>query len=188
LANALFQDMTTNVRVDDATLKQYYDQHKSEYESVHADHILIRAKGSPLPLQPGKKELTEEEALAKAKEIRQKLQAGQDFASLAKAESDDGASGAKGGDLGSFKHGQMVAEFEQVAFNLPVGQISEPVKTRFGYHVIKVEQHETTSFDQVKPDLEKKMRPELARSAVENLRKQTPVTVDDAFFGPAVQR
>ena len=185
LANALFQDMTANVKVDDATEKQYYEEHKADYETVHSRHILIRMKGSPLTQRQGKPELTEEEALAKAQELRKKILAGGDFAALAKTESDDATSGANGGDLGSFKHGQMVAEFDQAAFNLPVGQVSEPVKSRFGYHLIKVEQHDTKSFDEVKSDLEKKMRPELARSAVENLRRQTPVVLDDAFFGPA---
>jgi peptidyl-prolyl cis-trans isomerase C len=185
LANALFQDMTANVKVDEATERQYYEEHKSEYETVHARHILIRMKGSPLTQRAGKQELTEAEALVKAQDLRKKLMADGDFAALAKVESDDATSGANGGDLGSFKHGQMVAEFDQSAFSLPVGQVSEPVKTRFGYHLIKVEQHETRSFDDVKADLEKKMRPELARSAVENLRRQTPVILDDGFFGPA---
>jgi len=185
LANALFQDMTANVKVDEATERQYYEEHKSEYETVHARHILIRMKGSPLTQRAGKQELTEAEALVKAQDLRKKLLADGDFAALAKVESDDATSGANGGDLGSFKHGQMVAEFDQSAFSLPVGQVSEPVKTRFGYHLIKVEQHETRSFDDVKADLEKKMRPELARSAVENLRRQTPVILDDGFFGPA---
>jgi len=189
LANALFQDMTTNVKVDDAIEHQYFEQHKAEYESVHARHILIHMKGSPIPLAAGKKELTEEEALAKAQEIRKKLAAGADFAVLAKTESDDTQSGANGGDVGTFRrNGQMVAEFEQAAFSLPVGGLSEPVKTKFGYHVIKVEQHETKSFDEVKPELEKKMRPELARNALENLEKQVPVTLDDSFFGPASPR
>ena len=184
LANALFMDMTANVKVDEATERQYYEQHKSEYESVHARHILIRMKGSPLAQHAGKPELSEEEALAKAQDLRKKLLAGGDFAALAKAESDDATSGANGGDLGSFKHSQMVAEFDHAAFSLPVGQVSEPVKSRYGYHLIKVEQHDTKTFDEVKADLEKKMRPELARSAVENLRRQTSVTLDDAFFGP----
>ncbi len=99
LANALFQDMTTNVKVDDAIEHQYFEQHKAEYESVHARHILIHMKGSPIPLAAGKKELTEEEALAKAQEIRKKLAAGADFAVLAKTESDDTQSGANGGDV-----------------------------------------------------------------------------------------
>jgi peptidyl-prolyl cis-trans isomerase C len=191
LANALFQEMVANVKMDDATAQQYYEQHKSDYESVHARHILIRTKGSQLPLAPGKKELTDEEALAKAQEIRKKLAAGEDFATLAKADSDDTQSGAKGGDLGVFKHGQMVAEFEQTAFSLPVGQISDPVKSKFGYHLIKVEQHETKSFADVKPELEKRMSPELARNAVENLQKQISVTLDDSFFpssGPAMPK
>jgi peptidyl-prolyl cis-trans isomerase C len=185
LANALFQDMAANTKVDETAARQYYDQHKGEYESAHARHILLRVKGSSLPAQPGKKELTEEEALAKAQEIRKKLVAGEDFATLAKAESDDTVSAANGGDLGTFKHGQMVPQFEQAAFTLPVGQLSEPVKTQFGYHLIRVEQRDAKAFEDVRPELEKKMRPELARNAVENLRKQAPVTIDDAFFGPA---
>ena len=184
LANVLFQEMAANVKVDDATAQKYFEQHKTEYESVHARHILIRFKGSQLPLAAGKKELTEEEALAKAQEIRKKLTAGEDFATLAKTESDDVQTGAKGGDLGTFRRGQMVPEFEQAAFSLPVGQVSEPVKSKFGYHLIKVEQHETKTFAEVKPDLEKKMGPELARNAVENLQKQVPVTLDDSFFSP----
>ncbi|MCU1275337.1 MAG: PpiC-type peptidyl-prolyl cis-trans isomerase [Bryobacterales bacterium] len=185
LANALFQDMAANTKVDDAAARQYFDQHKAEYESVHARHILLRVKGSSLPAQPGKKELTEEEALAKAQEIRKKLVAGEDFAALAKAESDDTVSAANGGDLGTFRKGQMVPQFEQAALTLPVGQLSEPIKTPFGYHLIRVEQRDAKTFEEVRPDLEKKMRPELARNAVENLRKQAPVTIDDAFFGPA---
>jgi parvulin-like peptidyl-prolyl isomerase len=189
LANALFQDMTTNVKVDDATARQYFEQHKAEYESVNARHILVRMKGAPSPLAAGKKELTEEEALAKAQEIRKKLAAGADFAVLAKTESDDTQSGANGGDLGTFRrNGQMVAEFEQAAFSLPVGALSEPVKTKFGYHIIKIDQHQTKSFDEVKPELEKKMRPELARNALEDLEKQVPTTLDESFFGPATPR
>ena len=184
LANVLFQEMAANVKVDEATAQKYYEQHKSEYESVHARHILVRFKGSQLPLAAGKKELTDEEALAKAQEIRKKIAAGEDFAALAKTESDDAQTGAKGGDLGTFKHGQMVPEFEQAAFSLPVGQVSEPVKSKFGYHIIKVEQHEVKTFPEIRPELEKKMGPELARNALENLEKQVPVTLDDSFFGP----
>jgi peptidyl-prolyl cis-trans isomerase C len=183
LANVLFQEMATNVKVDEATAQKYFEQHKSEYETVHARHILVRFKGSQLPVAAGKKELTEEEALAKAQEIRKKIAAGEDFAALAKTESDDAQTGPKGGDLGTFRHSQMVPEFEQTAFSLAVGQVSEPVKSKFGYHIIKVEQHETKTFQEVRPELEKKMGPELARNAIENLQKQVPVMLDDSFFG-----
>ncbi|MDQ6663770.1 MAG: peptidylprolyl isomerase [Acidobacteriota bacterium] len=185
LAGALYQDLLDNAKVDDAAARKYYDDHKSEYEQVKARHILVRAKGSPSPASAGGKELTDEEALAKAQDLRKKLVAGADFAELAKTQSDDTGSGANGGDLGLFKHGQMVPPFEQAAFSLPIGQISEPVKTPFGYHIIKVEQKESKTFDEVRPEIEKKLRPELAKTEVEDLRKNANVIIDDSFFGPA---
>jgi parvulin-like peptidyl-prolyl isomerase len=66
-----------------------------------------------------------------------------------------------------------------------VNEITEPVKTPFGYHLIKVESHVTKSLADSRPDIEKKLRPELARTAVENLRKGATVQMDDSFFGPA---
>lgn len=185
LANALYQDLVANANVDEAAARKYFEQHKPEYESVRARHILVRAKGSRMPVPAGKTELTDEEALAKAQELRKKLAAGDDFAALAKAESDDARTAPNGGELNTFKHGQMAAQFDQAAFSLPVGQLSEPVKTEFGYHLIQVEQHEVKTFEEVRPEIEKKMRPELARQAMDNLQKLVPVTLDDKFFGPA---
>lgn len=78
------------------------------------------------------------EALALANELRERILAGEDFAALAQAYSDDTGSGANGGDLGWFGRGMMVPTFEEAAFSLPVGEISEPVKTDFGYHLIEV--------------------------------------------------
>ena len=184
LAGTLYRDMTANLKIDDADLRKYYDSHKGEYENAKARHILIRFKGSPVP-KGDKPELTEEEALAKAKALRVRLVAGEDFATIAKAESEDTGSGKNGGDLGSFTHGHMVKPFEDAAFSLPVGQVSEPVKTQFGYHLILVEKRDAKTFDEVRPEIEKKMRPELAKKAVEDLRKQASVNIDESFFGPA---
>ena len=86
--------------------------------------------------------------------------------------------------LDFFGHGQMVPPFDQAAFAAPIGQITEPVKSQFGYHLILVEKHEVKTFDEVRPDIEKKIRPELAKKTVEKLQKQTPVTIDESFFGP----
>ena len=183
LAGLLFQDMAATAKIDDAELHKYYDEHKSEYEQTKARHILIRFKGSAVPLKPDQKDLTEEEALAKAQEIRQKLLAGGDFAAIAKNDSDDVGSAAQGGELGFFKHGQMVPPFEQAAFAQPVGKVSEPVKSQFGYHVILVEAREAKSFDEMRPQIEKQMRPEAAQRAVEELKKQNPVVLDPTYFG-----
>ncbi len=185
LATTLFQSLASTVKVDEAASRDYYEKHKNEWEQVQARHILVRFKGSPVPVKPDQKDLTEEEALAKAQDIRKKLSAGGDFAGIAKAESDDAGSGANGGELGMFRHGQMVPSFDQAAFSLPVGQISEPVKSQFGYHVIQVEKKEAKSYDEVKADIEKRMRPEMAQKAVEDMRKGAAVTLDPAYFGSA---
>ena len=63
--------------------------------------------------------------------------------------------GAKGGELGTFKHGQMVGPFDQAAFSLPMGQVSEPVKTQFGYHIIKITSRNAKTFDEAKAQIEK---------------------------------
>jgi peptidyl-prolyl cis-trans isomerase C len=177
LAGALARQISE--KPDEAALHAYFDQHKSEFERVKASHILIRFKGSGAPARPGQKDLTDEEALAKAQEIRKKLLDGADFAATAKAESDDTGSGAKGGSLGTFGHGQMVPPFEQAAFTLPLNQISEPVKSQFGYHIIKVEERTSKNFEEAKPDLAKVV----TREALDNIHKQAQIAIDDSYFG-----
>jgi parvulin-like peptidyl-prolyl isomerase len=183
LASVLFKEISATVKPDDASARTYYDSHKGQFEQVKASHILIRYKGSPVPLRADQKELTPEEALAKAQEVRKKLADGGDFAAIAKAESDDVGTAQVGGSLGTFSKGQMVPEFEQAAFSLPVGQLSEPIKTKFGYHIIRVDSKAEKTFDEVKDSLEKQMKPQMAQQAAQEIRKQAQVTLDDAYFG-----
>jgi len=182
LASTLYQNIAENSKPDDAAMRAWYDQHKSEYEEVKARHILIRFKGSPVPAEKDKKELTDEEALAKAKEIRAKLTEA-NFADVAKTESDDTATGKNGGELGTFTKGRMVPQFEQAAFSLAPGQFSEPVKTQFGYHIIEVESHDTKPYADVKSQIEARLKPELAKKAADGVRQQTAVTINDDYFG-----
>lgn len=185
LANEMVASLQKDVKVDDAAVEKYYNEHKNEFEVLKARHILIRVKGAPMQAKPGKPELTDEEALAKAQEIRKRLEAGEDFATLAKAESDDAGSGAQGGDLGEFRRGMMVPPFEEAAFAAKIGEVTQPVKSPFGYHLIKVESHTTKSLAEARPDIEKKLRPTLANEEVAAMRKSTTVVLDDSFFGPA---
>ena len=185
LANMTYEDIGKNAKLDEADVRKYFEAHKTEFEQVRARHILIRVQGSPAAVRPGQKDLTEAEALAKAQDLRKRIQAGEDFAQLARQESDDTGSGANGGDLGSFRHGQMVPTFEQAAFAMQPGDLSEPVKSPFGYHLIKVEGKESKSFEDVRPELERRMRPEQAQKVVEELQKKTPAVLDPDFFGLA---
>ena len=169
---------------DDAELHQYYEAHKTEFEQVRARHILIRAAGSPVPAG-GKKELSDQEALAKAQEIRKKIVDGADFAALAAQESDDDQTKGKGGELSFFHRGQMVPPFEDAAFKMNVGDLSEPVKSPLGYHLIQVEAKNPGTFEEAKPDIERRLRPQKAQAALEDLVKKSIVVLDPDFFGPA---
>ncbi|HJT89920.1 MAG TPA: peptidylprolyl isomerase [Bryobacteraceae bacterium] len=185
LAQTTYAEMSKNLKMDDAAVHEYYDQHKAEFEQIHARHILIRVKDSPMPLAAGKKELTDEEALAKAKEIHQKLVDGANFEELAKTESDDAQSAVKGGDLGFFGHGKMVPPFEQAAFALKPGQLSDPVKTPFGYHLIKVEA--VRSFDEIKPEVERRAKAQQVQNSLKELVKKSNAVYDPEFFGMAAK-
>ena len=182
LASNTDQDIKRKISGDEALLKAYYEAHKSEYEQIHARHILIRMQGSLVNLAPGQKDLTDAEALAKALEIRQKILQGADFAGLARVESNDLGSSSKGGDLGFLKHGQTVPSFEDAAFALPTGQLSQPVKTPYGYHLIKVEERKPTrTFEELRPEIERTLGNEASRKFVEDLKAKTKVVIDPDF-------
>src|SRR5262249_4475662 len=124
--------LRSEVKVTDDELRQYYDQHKDEYtlpERVKAQHILFKTQGKT----PEEIEKIKE----KARGVLERAKKGEDFGSLAKQYSEDTTASA-GGDLGDFGRGQMVPEFEKVAFSLGMGAISDLVQTQFGIHIIKV--------------------------------------------------
>jgi len=121
--------------VDESELRTYYDQHLSEFvegEQAHARHILIR-------VPPDADEVERSEAELRAKGIANIARSGGDFAALAAEHSDDPGSKDAGGDLGWFGRGRMVPEFEEAVFAAKPGDIVGPIKSQFGYHIIKVE-------------------------------------------------
>lgn len=112
------------ISITEEEMKAYFEENKEDFakeKQVRARHILVENE-------------------EKANEIIAKLKSGEDFAELAKQYSIDVATKEKGGDLGFFAKGAMVKEFEEAAFSLKVGEISSPVKTQYGYHIIKVEE------------------------------------------------
>ena len=181
LAGLTYDQLGKDAKLDEADVRKYYEEHKKDFEQIRARHVLIRMQGSPLPVKPGQKDLTEAEALAKAEEIRKRVLDGKEtFEAIARAESDDTGSGANGGDLGFFHHNQMVPPFEEAAFALKPGEVSQPVKTQFGYHIIKLEAAKT--YEDVRPDVEKRMRPEMAQKALADMEKKAGVTLDPEYF------
>ena len=111
-------------------VKRYYDDNVEQYstpEQVRASHILLETEGKD-----------EEEVKKRAEELAAKAKAGADFAKLANENTDEEIGKTRGGDLDFFSKGQMVPAFDEVAFSMKPGEISDPVKTQYGYHIIKV--------------------------------------------------
>jgi peptidyl-prolyl cis-trans isomerase C len=128
------REVMDTIVISDAEAKTYYDTNRQQFErseTVHAAHILVRT-------EPDADEAAWAAALAKAEAIVADVRAGGDFAKLAKEKSEDPGSAGQGGDLGEFPRGRMVKEFEDAAFAAAVGDVTDPVKTQFGYHVIRV--------------------------------------------------
>ena len=183
VATAQLKKIDSGITVTDAEVQKAYTDGAKDYEQVKARHILIAPKGSPAA-QAGKKELSDAEAKAKAEDLRKQILAGASFDELAKKESDDAGSGARGGDLGSFGHGQMVPEFEQAAFTAKVGEITPVVKTQFGYHIIKVEAHDATPLAQVRPTIEKNLKQTKLHAALDAIKDSAHPIYDEKYFAP----
>ncbi len=157
---------------DEAMHKVYDDAVKQmgQEQEVHARHILIRAAAGD--------DKASKEAEEKIKAVIVRLKKGEDFEKVAKEVTEDPSGKANGGDLGYFSKEQMVPEFSETAFKLDKGQISEPVKTQFGWHVIKVEDKRVKpmpKFEDVKPQIEQYVTRKAQAELVTGLRASAKI-------------
>lgn len=180
------------LEVTDEEVDEEYEKVKPNYnkdkERVRARHILVSVGPRPKPA-PGEKqpEPTEEqkkqwedEALARAKEIHAEVTAeGADFGAIAEEKS-DGPSARKGGDLGIFTAERMVKEFSDAAFGLEVGRVSEPIKTKFGFHIIKVD-GKFPPGDLPKEALDDQIRERLANQKLHRGRRELKETLLETY-------
>lgn len=172
----LRKEIEDTVKVTDEDAKKYYDANKEKFkepEKINISHILVDNE-------------------AEAKDIMAKLKSGAEFATLAKERSKD-ASKEKGGELGFIAKGQTAPEFEQAAFALQPGQISDIVKTQFGYHIIKVSEKQPEklmAYDDIKDQLKQMMlagkQKESFEMLLKDLRDRNKVVVyKDVIMPPA---
>jgi len=169
-----------SVKITTDDLRAYYDQHRDQYhvpEQVKVSHILIK---TPLPGPDGKvDEKGVAEAQHRAEDLLKQLKGGAKLEDLAKKYSEDPGSGKQGGSLGWIGKGQTVPEFEKTAFSLPKGQISDLVKSSYGFHIIRVDDKQeahTKSLDEVKAEIEPILKHQkgqlIAQKQAEDLLKQ----------------
>jgi peptidyl-prolyl cis-trans isomerase D len=166
----------SKVSISDEELKEYFDENREEFntpKTVEARHILIKVDQNAAPEDV-------EKARKRALDILKMAKQGKDFSELAKKYS-EGPTRSKGGYLGTFKREAMVTPFADKAFSMKAGEISEPVRTRFGWHIIKVEkvnEASVLSFDEAKDKIRKKLTAERAR----NLAYQEAEAISDISF------
>ena len=160
LAQAAMQKAVEGLKISDEEAKKFYDSNPAMFkqpERVHARHILVSG----------------DEELAK---VQSELKAGKSFDVVAKEYSRDPGSAANGGDLGEFPRGMMVPEFEKAAFELKnPGDVSEPVKTQFGWHIIKLEERIPESvmpFEQVKDRLTNELKDQKTQQVLQDKAKE----------------
>ena len=189
LMEGLLQSVGKEALTDAAMHKVYDDAVKQigEEKEVHARHILFRAAAGD--------DKASKEAEDKVKAVIARLKKGEDFAKVATEVTEDPSGKANGGDLGYFTKDQMVPEFSEAAFKLDKGQISDPVKTQFGWHVIKVEDKRVKpapKFEDVKAQIEnfvtRKAQAELVtklRADAKVERMDKPAKADDKPADPA---
>lgn len=165
----LKKEVEDKVRIDASEVKAFFDENQDKFTigtQVKASHILVK---------------DEEEANS----IHEKISKGENFEKLARAHSIDKGSAEKGGDLGYFGQGKMVPEFERAALSLKPGEVSKPVRTRFGIHIIKlidIKKGDPANFEQTKESIRKQLmvqkRKTLFDSYVENLKGKSTVTTN----------
>ncbi|MCK5426123.1 MAG: peptidylprolyl isomerase [Thermodesulfovibrionia bacterium] len=163
---ALEKEVEQRAKIQPQAAKEFYDKNPDNFivgREVRARHILVEAEEN-------------------ANKIYERVQKGESFSTLAKEFSKDTGSAQKGGDLGFFGRGKMVPEFERVAFSLKVGEVSKPVATRFGYHIIKVtdtKEGRQGEFDEVKNTLSKRLvmekQKDLFDSYIDSLKKNAKI-------------
>lgn len=156
-----------NAATSDAAVKKFYDEQVAQIkpvDEVRARHILVENEDD-------------------AKKVVVRLKGGEDFAKVAKELSKDPGSGAEGGDLGFFTQDRMVPEFAAAAFALKPGELSAPVKSQFGWHVIKLEerrQRPLPAFDQIKDRVAQSLAARAQQEFLANLRKDAKIEKTEA--------
>jgi peptidyl-prolyl cis-trans isomerase C len=156
---------TIQPKIVDANVKTFFDKNKARYsqDEVHAQHVLLKEE-------------------AEAKEVHGKAKGGEDFETLAKKYSKDPSAAQNGGDLGFFTRSRMVPQFADKAFAMKKGEISEPVKSPFGWHVIKVidtRAGKPVKFDEIKEQVSSDYQNESINDLIASLKKNNKVVVHE---------
>ncbi|MEE9524234.1 MAG: peptidylprolyl isomerase [Thermodesulfovibrionales bacterium] len=180
LVGMLFERIVASqAEVSEKDARDYYGKNKADFtrpQRIKASHVLVKTR-------------------SEAEEILKEIKSGKSFGELARKRSIDTNSAENGGNLGFFSMGEMSQEFEEVAFSLKKGEISNPVKSRYGYHIIKVtdrKEEETVEFSQVKDIIVQRLEQEKQQTAfnefIEKIKNDYPVETNEAKLRELIEK
>jgi len=164
--------------------QQYYNSHQEEFDRVKLLGIFVGFNPPGTPATSASNSRTEEQARGKADDIEKKLKAGADFTTLARTESDNQQSAARGGEIGTFSVGdpQLPADLKTAVEKLQPGQVSEPVRIPNALLILKLESRNKLTFDQAKPEIVQKLQNERNQAAVKQEVDKYKIQVQDPDF------
>ena len=180
LTNALFAKLTAEAKGDEAGTRALWESRQGEFVELTVRQILIRHKGVAMD-KPAVKVMDRSEAQARvlASRVHARVASGMAFDAAAKMYSDDESTRSLGGQLPPFTRGATLGEFEAVAFNLAPGGLSEPFKTKYGYHIVQLVERRPFAFERVRTTLEFAR----AREMLEKIGT-TGIELNPAYFKP----
>ncbi|PPU96310.1 peptidylprolyl isomerase [Xanthomonas populi] len=185
LAKAVQARARDNAHIDAAQVQAQFDAHPHDYDEVRLSHLFVALRpqrdarrGSPL---------NDAQALARAQQLKQQLDAGTPFAELAMRESDDGSTAAEGGELSSIFLRNVADPFVASVQTLGVGDVSAPVRGPEGYHLIRVDARTPATFETARAQIEVQLRDQAATAAMEQLRQANPLRFDHAALEAALR-
>jgi peptidyl-prolyl cis-trans isomerase C len=193
LMYAARQELQKEMTVTAEEAQKFLDDNITKYEEARVRRIVIQAPFS-LPnsgTAGAEAPASNEEARAKAEEIRKKLLEGADFEEMAAKNSSDPLSSGKGGDLGYIRRGSkvhlIVPPLEQLIFSIPVGSISEVQTTALGYEIVKVEDRRKPKLEDVRKEVEADLRNQKYESLLKEMRNRQNVQIDEEYFKPVAR-
>ena len=164
-------------------LRAAYEKEKASLETTELSHILVAYQGGAVPPRNGKP-LTPAQAMTKVLQIDSRIKRGEDFAAIARAESDDTQSAPNGGSLGMVPPGSLPPDIQKVTSILKPGEVSGPVRSDFGIHLFRAGERRSQPYEAVRESLAARMQREEAEAAMERLHQAAKVDLDPKFFGP----
>lgn len=177
---------TQSQAVTDDEIKAYYAAHQPDMQQGTLRGIFVSLNPPAKPgAKPGEAPNTrsDDEARARATELRNKILAGADFATVAKAESDHPATAEKGGDFGTVRKGQLPPNLDGAVFSLKPKQISEPLKESNGYYIFELQDFKTVTLDEATATIRNALQTEKFNKSMEGVRNLFPVVVNEKYFG-----